>query len=133
MRETGILSIVRHRHTLQVRYASCNPYDIDRMPYQCPDESTLVVLLDHWGIDTWTLQQAIAALRKGEVAVLRVVLSETQLQTYFPQQRVPRVCQDVQDGGRRMHPLQGENVCPLSGPNATPSAPSVCTVPLLMH
>ena len=70
MRETGILSIVRHGHTSQVRYASFNPYDMDRLPYQCSDEGALVTLLDHWGIDTWSLQQAIAALRKGGVAVL---------------------------------------------------------------
>ena len=87
MRETGILSIVRCEHTLQVRYASFNPYDLDRLPYTCPTESALVTMLHQWGIDAWSLQQAVTALRKGEVAVVSVVLSEAQLQTYFPPQR----------------------------------------------
>jgi len=83
MRETGILSIVRCKHTLQVRYASFNPYDLDRSPYTCPTESALVTMLHQWGIDAWSLQQAVTALRKGEVAVLPVVISEAQLQAYF--------------------------------------------------
>ena len=84
MTEAGILSIVRRGHTYQVRYASFNPYDMDRPPYQCSDEDTLVTLLHHCEIDAWSLQQAVAALRKGEVAVLPVVLPEAQLQAYFP-------------------------------------------------
>jgi hypothetical protein len=44
-------------------------------------------MLHQWGIDAWSLQQAVAALRKGEVAVVSAVLSEAQLQTYFPPQR----------------------------------------------
>jgi len=90
MRETGILSIVRRGPTYQVRYASFNPYDIDRLSYPCSDEDALVTLLHHWWLNDWSLNQAITALRKGEVAVLPVVLSETQLQAYFPPQR-PRV------------------------------------------
>ena len=101
MRETGILSIVRRGSTSQVRYASFNPYDIDRLPYECSDEGDLVTLLHHFGIDTWSLQQAIAALRKGEVAILRVVLSEAQLQTYFPLQPTLRVCMDTDDASGR--------------------------------
>jgi hypothetical protein len=84
MRETGILSIVKRGPTYQVRYASFNPYDIDRRPYPCPDEGALVTLVHHFGINAWSLQQAVAALRKGEVAVLPVVLPEAQLQAYFP-------------------------------------------------
>jgi hypothetical protein len=83
MRETGILSIVKRGPTYQVRYASFSPYDIDRVPYPCPDESGLIILLHHFGINGWSLQQAVAALRKGEVAVLPVVISEAQLQAYF--------------------------------------------------
>jgi hypothetical protein len=90
MRETGILSIVKRGTTSQVRYASFNPYDKDRLPYPCSDEGTLVTLLHHFGINGWSLQQAVAALRKGEVAVLPVTLSEAQLQAYFPPPR-PRV------------------------------------------
>jgi hypothetical protein len=104
MRETGILSIVRRGYISQVRYASFNPYDMDRLPYQCSDEGALVTLLHHWGIDTWSLQQAIAALRKGEVAVLRVALSEAQLQAYFPPQHAPRVCRETRDEGGQTHP-----------------------------
>jgi len=62
-------------------------YDLDRSPYTCLTESALVTMLHQWGIDAWSLQQAVAALRKGEVAVVSVVLSEAQLQTYFPPQR----------------------------------------------
>jgi hypothetical protein len=79
-----MLSIVRRGNTYQVRYASFNPYDMDRLPYQCSAEATLVTLLCHYGIDAWSCQQAVAALRKGEVAVLPVVLSEALLQAYFP-------------------------------------------------
>lgn len=104
MRETGVLSIVKHGYTFQVRYASFNPYEMDRVAYQCSDEDALVTLLRHWGIDTWTIQQAVAALRKGAVAVLRVVLSEAQLQAYFPQQRALHVCQDARDGGGQTSP-----------------------------
>ena len=91
MTEAGILSIVRRGHTYQVRYDSSNPYDIDRLPYPCPDENAMVTLLYHYGIDAWSLQPAIAVLRKGGVAVLPLVLSEAQRQAHFPPQRTPRV------------------------------------------
>jgi hypothetical protein len=104
MRETGILSIVKRGPTSQVRYASFNPYDIDRLPYLCSDEGALVTLLHHFGLNGWSLQQAVAALRRGEVAVLPVVLSEAQLQTYFPPQRPPRVGRDGGDAGSEANP-----------------------------
>jgi hypothetical protein len=44
-------------------------------------------LLHHFGINGWSLQQAVATLRRGEVAVLPVALSEAQLQAYFPPPR----------------------------------------------
>lgn len=84
MIEAGILSIMRRGYTYQVRYASSNPYDMDRLPYLCPDEGAVITLLHHYGIDPWSLQQAIAVLRKGGMVVLPLVLSEAQRQAYFP-------------------------------------------------
>jgi len=99
MRETGILSIVKRGPTYQVRYASFNPYDKDRQPYPRPDEGALVTLLHDLGINGWSLQQAVAALRRGEVAVLPVTLSEAQLQAYFPPHHPSRVGMDAGDAG----------------------------------
>ncbi len=105
MTEAGMLSIVRRGHTYQVHYASSNPYDMDRPPYQCPDEGALVTWLHHCGINAWSLQQAVAALRKGGVAGLLLVLSEAQRQAYFPPQHTPCVCMDAGDaGGQADHP-----------------------------
>ena len=104
MRETGILSIEKRGPTSQVRYASFNPYDIDRLPYPCPDEGALVTLLHHFGLNGWSLQQAVAALRRGEVAVLPVALSEAQLQAFFPPQCLPRVGRDAGDAGDQTAP-----------------------------
>lgn len=104
MAEAGILSIVRRGHTYQLRYASSNPYDMDRPPYPCPDEGALVTWLRHCGIDAWSLQQAVATLRKGGMAVLPLVLSEAQVQTYFPLQRTMRVGMDTGDTGGQADP-----------------------------
>jgi hypothetical protein len=84
MAEAGILSIMRRGHTYRIRYASSNPYDMDRPPYLCPDEGAMITLLHHYGIDAWSLQQAIAVLRKGGMAVPPLVLSEAQRQACFP-------------------------------------------------
>jgi hypothetical protein len=84
MTEDGILGIVRQGTTYQVRYASYNPHGMDRPPYSCPDEGTLVALLCHCGMEPWYIQQAGAELRKGGFAALPIVLSEAQMQTYFP-------------------------------------------------
>ena len=65
MIEAGMLSIVRRRHTYEVRYASSNPYDMDQPPSLCSDEGALVTLLHHYAIDAWSLDQAMAVLRKG--------------------------------------------------------------------
>jgi hypothetical protein len=99
MRETGILSIVKRGPAYQVRYASCNPYDTDRQLYPRPDEGALVALLHDFGINGWSLQQAVVALRRGEVAVLPVTLSEAQLQAYFPPQHSTHVRRDAGDSG----------------------------------
>ena len=106
MRETGILSIIRCGPTLRVRYASFNPYDMDRRTYQCSDENAVVTLLHHCGIDAWSLQQALAALRKGEVAVLPVALSEAQLQRYFPPPHAAPGCIDARKAGDQATHLQ---------------------------
>ena len=73
-----MLSIVRRGDTYQVRYASTNPYGMDRPPSQYPDEGTLVALLHHWGIDAWSIHQAVTELRKGRIAVLPMVSAQAQ-------------------------------------------------------
>jgi hypothetical protein len=67
---------------------------MDRPLYLCPEEDAMITLLHHYGIDAWSLQQAMAALRKGGIAVLPLVLSEAQRQAYFP----------IPDGSRRAYP-----------------------------
>ena len=84
MTEDGMLSIVPHGTIYQVCYASCNPYGMDRPPYPCPNEGTLVALLHHCGIDSWSIQQANTELQKGRVAGLPIVCSQAQIQAYFP-------------------------------------------------
>jgi hypothetical protein len=83
MSEEGMLSIVRRGTTYQVRYASSNPHSLDRPPYPCPDEDTLVALLHHCGMDPWSIQQAGTELRKGRMAVLPLSCTQAQLQAYF--------------------------------------------------
>ena len=78
MTEGGMLSIVRRGTAYQVRYASSNPHDMDRQPYPCSEEGALVALLHQCGLEAWSIHQAIAELRHGRVAVLPIVLSETQ-------------------------------------------------------
>ena len=87
MTEEGMLSIVRRGTTYQVRYASSNPHGLDRPPYPCPDEGTLVTLLHHCGMDPWSIQQAGTELRKGRMAVLPLSCTQAQLQAYFPSNR----------------------------------------------
>src|SRR5262252_3997723 len=84
MTEEGTLSIVRRGPGYQVRYASNNPYDRERLPQACPDEPHLVALLHHLGTEPAVLTQACAAVRHGQMAVLLVGLSAAQLQTFFP-------------------------------------------------
>jgi hypothetical protein len=84
MVEEGMLSILRHGTTYQVRYASSNPYDRDRQPYTCSNEHTVVTLLQHCGLDPWSITQAVAELRQGKMAVLPFVFAQVHLQDYFP-------------------------------------------------
>jgi hypothetical protein len=88
MAEAGMLSIVRCGTTSQVRDASSNPHAMDRQPYPCPDEGTLVALRHHCRLGAWSLHRVLAELRHGRMAVLPIVLSEVQRQRYFP--RSPR-------------------------------------------
>ena len=83
MTEDGILGIMKRGDTYQVRYASYNPYGLDRPLYQCLDKGTLVTLLRRCGMDPWYIHQAGAELQKGGVAALPIALAEAQIQTYF--------------------------------------------------
>jgi hypothetical protein len=84
MTEEGTLSIVRRGSGYQVRYASNNPYDRERFPWACPDETRLVALLHHLGTESTVMTQVCADVRHGKMAVLLVTLSAEQLQTCFP-------------------------------------------------
>ena len=84
MPEEGTLSIVRRGPGYQVRYASNNPYDRERLPQACPDETHLVALLHHLGTESAVITQVYADVRHGKMAVLLVGLSAEQLQTCFP-------------------------------------------------
>ena len=68
-----------------------NPYEMDRPPSQYPDEGTLVALLHHWEIDTRSIQQVIATVRGGGMAVLPIRFTAVQLQAAFSL-NVPHVC-----------------------------------------
>lgn len=83
MTEEGTLSIVRHGHPYQVRYAANNPYRRERQPYMCPDADTLGAVLHHCGVESEAMTHAYAELEKGRVAVLLVALSPEQMQTFF--------------------------------------------------
>jgi hypothetical protein len=84
MTEEGMLSIVRRGTTYQVRYAASNPQGVDRQPYLCPNEDTLLTLFQHCGLDAWSMQQTRAELQKGRLAVLPLVCAQGPMQVYFP-------------------------------------------------
>ena len=84
MSEEGTLSIVRRGSGYQVRYASNNPYDPDCPPHACHDEDTLTTFLDHFGLEAVAIHQACVAAQTGRVAVLRILVSPGQRQTFFP-------------------------------------------------
>jgi hypothetical protein len=83
MTEEGTLSIMRRGTVYQVRYASNNPYATDRQPRACHDADTLGALLHQLGTELETIEQAHAAVRRGGVAVLRILLSSGQIQAFF--------------------------------------------------
>src|SRR5262245_4275936 len=80
----GTLSIVRRGIFYQVRYASNNVHDRDRLPCVCPDEARLAALLRHCGTESAVIAQVCADVRHGKMAVLLVVVSAEQLQACFP-------------------------------------------------
>jgi len=83
MTEEGTLSIVRCGNTYQVRYASTNPYGMDRQPYVCPDEAHLGAFLRQLGIAPRSIHEVFAALRKSGFTFLLLVLAAEQRQAFF--------------------------------------------------
>jgi hypothetical protein len=83
MAEEGTLSIVKRGNVYHVRYASNNPHAQDRAPHACHDEAALQAFLHHLGTDVVSMHQTCAALRKGGVAILPIVLSLGQIQAFF--------------------------------------------------
>ncbi|MBM3222951.1 MAG: hypothetical protein FJZ47_03990 [Candidatus Tectomicrobia bacterium] len=87
MTALDMLSIVKHRQTYQVRYASSNPYATDRQAYCCPDEDATIKFLQDLTLDAWSQQQAVTALRTGHIAVVPLVLPTAQVVVYFPEKQ----------------------------------------------
>ena len=83
MTEEGTLSIVKRGSAYQVCYAANNPRETDHQPRVCPDEDTLGALLHQLGTEPEAITWACAAVRKGGVAVLRILLSSQQIQAFF--------------------------------------------------
>jgi CheY-like chemotaxis protein len=81
--EEGTLSIVRRGKGYQVRYASNNPYALDRLPRACPDEATLRGLLHHLGTEAEVLHHTCAIVRQGGMAVVRILVAPGQIQDCF--------------------------------------------------
>ena len=84
MTEEGTLSIVRRGTGYQIRYASNNPHDQERLPHTCSNEVHLAAFLHHVGTEVTVMAQVCAEVRQGKMAVLLVSLSAEQLQAYFP-------------------------------------------------
>jgi hypothetical protein len=82
MMEEGTLSIVRRGQDYQVRYASNNPHDQDRLPCVCRDEVDLAALLYHCGAEAAAIPQLCADVRHGRMVILRVVVSAVQRQAF---------------------------------------------------
>jgi hypothetical protein len=84
MTEDGMLSILRRGTTYQVRFASSHPYGVDRQPYLCANAEALRALLQHCGMDAWSMQQTQTELRHGRLAVLPLACTPGPMQAYFP-------------------------------------------------
>jgi hypothetical protein len=83
MTEEGTLSIVRRGTRYQIRYASTNPHDRERLPRACPDEAHLAAVLHQLGTESAAITQVYADVQQGKMAVLLVVISAEQLQAFF--------------------------------------------------
>src|SRR5262249_59667672 len=65
-RRPPISTLFPYTTLFRSRYASSNPHGMDRKPYLCPTEDILLALLQHWGLDAWSMQQTQAELRRSE-------------------------------------------------------------------
>src|SRR5262249_62181856 len=83
-RRPPISTLFPYTTLFRSRYASSNPHGMDRKPYLCPTEDILLALLQHWGLDAWSMQQTQAELRQGRLAVLPLVCRRGQMHVYFP-------------------------------------------------
>jgi hypothetical protein len=68
----------------QVRYASDDPYELDRQSYTCRDEVHLATGLHHSGLEPWVIQQVFVDLQRGGMTVCRVICSEREVARLFP-------------------------------------------------
>jgi hypothetical protein len=96
MTEEGTLSIVRRGRVYQVRYASNNPYAPDRAPRACHDADTLRAFLHHLGTELENIEQVYAAVQRGGVAVLRILLSLSRFRHAFAR-AAPVICARLLD------------------------------------
>ena len=83
MTEEGTLSIVRQAQSCHIRYATNNPYTLDRHLSADVDEAHVSTFLQQCGVDPWSIQRAGAELQHGRMAVLPIVGSPAQIQGSF--------------------------------------------------
>ena len=83
MTEEGTLSIVRQAHRCHIRYATNNPYTLDRQLSADVNEAHVGTFLQQCGVDPWSIQRACTELQHGRMAVLPIVGSPAQIQGSF--------------------------------------------------
>lgn len=98
--EEGTLSIVRRGQGYQVRYASNNPHDQDRLPCVCRNEAHLAALLHHCGAEEAAIPQCCADVRQGRMVILRVVVSAEQRQAFCSRDVPPGAAVEMPDVSR---------------------------------
>src|SRR5262249_11466769 len=95
MTEGGMLSIVRRGTPYQVRYASPNPHDMNRQPYPCPDEGTLVALLPQCELEAGlSIERSRNCSMGGWLCCPLSSLRHTGSCTSRALRRAPHVCAD---------------------------------------